>query len=101
MGCERSAYDSLFAKHKTLGTKFKVVYDNLEKLKRGEVTELPSQELLYSAIPREFVQAISSAFGIWVDRGDMDFDEDTSLNKKLPELKTIKLKELLEKAWKN
>jgi hypothetical protein len=70
-------------------------------LKRGEVTELPSQTYLYSFIPREFVQAICSRFGIWVDRGDLDFDEHTSLNKKLPELKTMKLKELLEKAWKN
>ncbi|KAI1370469.1 NAD(P)-binding protein [Hypoxylon crocopeplum] len=83
------------------GTKFTVFYDDVEKLKRGEVTELSSQTSLYSVIPREFVQAMSSAFGIWVDRGDMDFDEDISLNKKFPELKTIKLKELLEKAWKN
>jgi hypothetical protein len=77
-----------------------VVYDDFEKLKRGEVTELPSQASLYSAIPREFVQAISSRFGIWVDRGDMDFNEVMSLNQKLPELRTIKLKELLERAWK-
>jgi len=82
------------------GTKFKVVYDNVDKLKRGEVTELPSQTSFYSVIPREFVQAISSRFGIWVDRGDLDFDDDTSLNKKFPEIKTMKLKELLEKAWK-
>ena len=77
-----------------------MVYDDLEKLKRREVTELPSQTSLYSAIPREFVQAISSRVGIWVDHGDMDFNEDTSLNQKLPELKTMKLKELLEIAWK-
>jgi hypothetical protein len=78
-----------------------VIYDDLEKLKRGEVTELPSQTSLYSIIPRQFVQAINSTFGIWVDRGDMDFDEGTSLNVKFPELKTTKLKELLGKAWKN
>jgi hypothetical protein len=70
-------------------------------LKKGEVTELPSQKPLYSVIPREFVQAINSRFGIWVNRGDFDFDETMSLNAKLPEIKTIKLKELLEKAWKN
>jgi hypothetical protein len=78
-----------------------VVYDDLDKLKGGEVTELPSQTWFYSVLPREVAQAICSAFGIWVDRGDLDLDEDISLNKKLPELKTIKLKELLEKAWKN
>jgi hypothetical protein len=78
-----------------------VVYDDLDKLKGGEVTELPSQTWFYSVLPREVAQAICSPFGIWVDRGDLDLDEDISLNKKLPELKTIKLKELLEKAWKN
>jgi hypothetical protein len=70
-------------------------------LKRGEVTELPSQAWFYSVLPREAAQAICSAFGIWVDRGDLDLDEDMSLNKKLPELKTVKFKELLKKAWKN
>jgi hypothetical protein len=70
-------------------------------LKRGDVTELPSQKSSYSVIPREFVQAINSRFGIWIDRGDLDFDEKTSLNTKLPEIKPMKLKELLEKAWKN
>ena len=78
-----------------------MVYDDLEKLKRGEVTELPSQTSLYSVIPRDFVQASSSTFGIWVNRGDMDFNVDTSLNQKLPELKTIKLKELLERHGKS
>jgi hypothetical protein len=78
-----------------------VVHDDLERLKRGEVTELPSQTWFYSVLPRELAQATCSAFGIWIDRGDLDLDEDMSLNKKLPELKTIKLKELLEKTWKN
>lgn len=86
---------------KTIGATFKVAHDDLEKLKRGEVTELPSQTSLYSVLPREFAQAINSTFGIWVDRGDLDFDENTSLNKKFPGLKTMKLRELLEKAWKN
>ena len=76
-------------------------YDDLDKLKRGEVTELPSQKPRYSVFPRELAQAINSAFGIWIDRGDLDFDEKTSLNTKLLEIKPIKLKELLEKAWKN
>lgn len=76
-------------------------YDEIEKLKRGEVTELPWQTAVYSVIPREFVQAISIRFGTWVDRGDVDLDENMSLSRKVPELKTMELKELLEKAWKN
>ena len=75
-------------------------YDNLDKLKRGEVTELPSQNSLYTVIPKEFVQAINSRFGIWIERGDLDLDENASLNTKFPGIKTMKFKELLEKAWK-
>jgi hypothetical protein len=81
----------LFAKQTTIGIKFNVAYDKLEKLKNGMATELPSQTALYTVIPREYVQGISSRFGIWVNRGEMDFNKDTSLNKKLPELKTLKL----------
>ena len=65
------------------------------------MTELPSQKSLYSVIPKEFVQAINSKFGIWIDRGDLDFDENTSLNTKFRGIKPVKVKELLEKAWKN
>ncbi|KAH8880910.1 NAD(P)-binding protein, partial [Thozetella sp. PMI_491] len=82
------------------GTKFKVFYDDLDKLKGGEATELPSQAALYSVLPKELVQAISSAFGVWIDRGDLDLDEETSLNRKLPEVGTVKLKHLLGKAWR-
>ncbi len=64
------------------------------------MTELPSQTELYSVIPKDALQAITSRFGIWVERGEMDLDEHTSLNQKLPKLNTMKLKELLEKAWK-
>ncbi|KAH8688704.1 hypothetical protein BGW36DRAFT_434003 [Talaromyces proteolyticus] len=86
---------------KAKGIEFKVDYDDLVKLKRGEVTELPSQNSRYSICPKEFVQATNSAFGIWIDRGDLDFDENMSLNRKLPEIKPIKLKEFLQKAWTN
>ena len=77
-----------------------MAHDDIETFQCGKATELPSQASLYSVIPREYVQAISSRFGIWVDRGDMDFNEDTSLNRQLPELRTVKLKEFLEKAWR-
>lgn len=69
-------------------------------MKRGEVTELTSQIASYPVFPRHFAQAINSKFGIWVDRGDLDFDESMSLNVKVPAIKTVKLKDLLEKAWK-
>lgn len=55
---------------------------------------------MYSVIPKEFVQAISSRFGIWAERGDLDLNETNSLNQEFPKIPTMKFKELLEKAWK-
>lgn len=101
MSCNRGVHQLIIANDFVIGIKFEVCYDDIDKLKRGEVTELPSQKLSYSLVPREVIQAGNSRFGIWLDRGDFDFDESTSLNTKLPEIKTTKLKELLEKAWKN
>ena len=83
-----------------IGTKFTVVYDDVDKLKRHEATELPSQASLYAGIPKEYIQAVSSLSGIWFARGDLDLDENTALNKTFPEIKTLKVKELLERAWK-
>ena len=63
------------------------------------MTELPSQRELYSVFPEEVVRAITSRFGIWIERGDLDFDERISLNQQLPEIKALKFREFLEKAW--
>ena len=83
-----------------LGTKFSVVYDGVEKLERGEATELPSQASLYSGIPKDFVRAISSSSGLWFARGDLDLDENIALNRKFLGIKTLKVEEFLERAWK-
>lgn len=96
-----AAFHLTLTKHEALSTKFKVVYDDLDKLKRGEAAQLPSQTWFYSAFPRKFAGAICSTFRVWVDHRDLDLDESMSPNKKFPELKTMKLNEILEKACKN
>lgn len=82
-----------------LGTKFNVTYDPVEKLNKGEVTELPSHTAIYSMAPKEVLQGIFSLFGKWIINGDFDVPEDLSLNAKFPEIKTTKLSEIVG-AWK-
>ncbi|TPX15360.1 uncharacterized protein E0L32_004637 [Thyridium curvatum] len=91
--------EAVKGKRHCLGTKFNVIYDDIDDLKKGRLTELPSQAALYGALPAGFLQALGSRFGVWVARGDLDLDESTSLNKSLPDLDTIKLKDFLQKAW--
>lgn len=81
------------------GTEFNTVYDDLDKLKRGEATMLPSQDALYAGIPSDYIQAVSSLSGIWFARGDLDLDENTALNKRFPEMKTLKVKDFIGQAW--
>ena len=82
------------------GTKFNVVYDSVEKLKRGETTELPSQIPIYPFFPKEALQSISSTFGLWYEEGVLGFTPPRkSLNEQFPEVKTRKVKEFLQEAW--
>ncbi|KAK4225321.1 hypothetical protein QBC38DRAFT_483412 [Podospora fimiseda] len=84
------------------GKKFEVVYDDLEKLKRGEPTELPGQKKLYEFIPKEVIQGLSAIFGIWFEEGKVELkpSDGKFLNDLLPEIKTLKVAEMLEVAWR-
>ncbi|KAK4158961.1 isoflavone reductase [Cladorrhinum sp. PSN259] len=85
------------------GVKFDVVYDNVENLKKGQVTELPGQKALYEFIPKEALQGLAAVFGIWFAEGQIDLKPgdhgQTFLNEKVG-IETLKVKEMLEKAWK-
>ncbi|EOD43449.1 putative -like family protein [Neofusicoccum parvum UCRNP2] len=48
-----------------VGSKFKVVYDDVEKLKRSEVTALPIYAMVYDLIPKEQFHAMTAVFGLW------------------------------------
>ncbi|KAK3319634.1 hypothetical protein B0T19DRAFT_432790 [Cercophora scortea] len=81
------------------GTKFDVVYDDVEKLERSEVTELPSHVFVYQVIPKPFLQAFLAAFGLWFTQGLYDLDERNALEKRLPGIRVRTARELFEKAW--
>ncbi|KAH8589852.1 nmrA-like family protein [Bisporella sp. PMI_857] len=82
------------------GTKFKVTYDSTEKLGSGQSTELPGQAAAYNFLPREVVQSFASTFGLWFEEGAFNLKPTKTLNDQFPEITTIKVKDILTKAWK-
>ncbi|KAF1955369.1 NAD(P)-binding protein [Byssothecium circinans] len=81
------------------GDKFTVTYDPEEKLRRGEITELPSHQQLYEFIPKPMLTGIFSVFGLWAIHGVMYVPKEGSLNEKFPEIRTTTAKEVISN-WK-
>ncbi|KAL7929216.1 hypothetical protein V8C35DRAFT_331885 [Trichoderma chlorosporum] len=79
------------------GVKFKKIYDSIDDLKQGLVTELPSltEALPHMPIPREVLLAFSAAFGLMFDDGTMNLDETNSLNKRFPDIKPLKVRDAI------
>ncbi|KAJ4317073.1 hypothetical protein N0V84_007526 [Fusarium piperis] len=82
------------------GEKFTVTYDSVEKLRAGQVTELPGQVAAYSYFPKEWAQRLFSAFGIWVTESVFDFPDEKLLNRQFPDIKVTTVREMLQSAWK-
>ena len=66
----------------------------------GQTTELPGQVSLYQFFPKPALQSMAAAFGLWFEDGIFDPKPAKFLNETFPEIKPLKVKELLEKAWK-
>jgi len=81
------------------GAKFDVAYDSIEKLRNGEITELPSHKSAYSFIPKSLLYSIQSKFGLYVAYGLFDMSEEGSLNQLFPEIKTTPVEEIIG-HWK-
>lgn len=83
-----------------VGEKFEVNYDDMDKLKTYQVTELPSHRDMYGYVAKEFLQKIFVGGGQWMVNGAFDLPEENSLNKMFPEIKTMGVDEMLELSWK-
>lgn len=83
------------------GTNFTVVHDSMEKLRSGQVTELPSHAFMYTFYPKELLQRLFSAFGIMFEEGDFNFKPSRSLNDEFPDITPRSVKELVAEAWKS
>ncbi|KAI8629882.1 hypothetical protein F5Y19DRAFT_62410 [Xylariaceae sp. FL1651] len=82
------------------GTSFETTHDSVEMLKKGQVTELPGQIPAYAVFPKETFQGMAAAFGLWFAEGTLSYMPKKLLNNQFPEIKTMKVKEMLERAWK-
>lgn len=76
-----------------------MAYDGEEKLKQGQITELPSHPLAYSYFPKPVLQSVFAAFGLYVIQGLFKMPEERSLNRLFPDVKTKKVSEVID-AWK-
>ncbi|RGP77128.1 nmra-like family [Fusarium longipes] len=76
------------------GTKFEVSYDPLEKLQKGEVTSLPSNNDVPD-YPKTVLDGLMSFWGLYVMEGRYDIPADKALNKIFPDIKPLKVKDVL------
>ncbi|KAF5613859.1 isoflavone reductase like IRL [Fusarium subglutinans] len=83
------------------GDKFKVVYDSVETLEKGELSELPGHEAMFANIPapKAVMKKVMSAYGLLAESGGFNLDESKALNKDFPNIKPITVREFLEDAW--
>ncbi|CAG7559176.1 unnamed protein product [Fusarium equiseti] len=81
------------------GDKFTVTYDDVETLKKGQLTELPGHVPMYNFVPKAVLQSVMAAYGLWVETGGFDLDESRTLNKEFPDIKPISVKNFLREAW--
>lgn len=81
------------------GIKFDVAYDPLEKLARGEVTELPTHRSVYPYYPKANLQIMMSGTGLLTEQGFFNSKPARSLNDSFPEIRPRSVRELVEVAW--
>ena len=82
------------------GTKFTVKHDDMETLRQGRITELPSHPATYPHFPKEAMTGMFSAFGVMSETGIFDFKPEKTLSQQFPEIKLRSMKELIDAAYK-
>ncbi|THZ76032.1 hypothetical protein D6C84_08938 [Aureobasidium pullulans] len=81
------------------GTKFNAVYDDMDKLKTFQTSELPSHASIYRYFPKEKLRYMFAAFGMWVVQGYFNLPEDKAINHKFPNIKPLSVKRMLSDSW--
>ncbi|KAL2847164.1 NAD(P)-binding protein [Aspergillus pseudoustus] len=83
------------------GTQFTIVHDSVEDLKKGKVTLLPSTKRYLSSMSVNTLEGQSvflSTFGLLFEDGTFDLEEKGALNRLLPEIGALKIKQAVEAA---
>ncbi|CAG8219838.1 unnamed protein product [Penicillium salamii] len=79
-----------------LGSEFEVHHDDIEKLKRSEVTELPVHSIVYKQMPKSEAQAMSAAFSLWAQDANI-MHIPGELNTRFPDIHPLTIRGLVEK----
>ncbi|KAF5641415.1 hypothetical protein F52700_3356 [Fusarium sp. NRRL 52700] len=83
-----------------LGVAFDIKYDDLEKLTRFEVSDLPGHSKDFKRYPKEIVLPFLSIFERWTAEGLSEVKPEGSLNEMFPEIKPLTVKDLMDQHWK-
>ncbi|KAI8623005.1 NAD(P)-binding protein [Xylariaceae sp. FL1651] len=82
------------------GTKFNVAYDDVEKLKAGQVTELPAQLKAGLFGTGDMYRKFLAAAYLLMENGKFNVSDGTKAVDVFPGIKPKTVKSLLEEAWK-
>ncbi|KAL8968395.1 MAG: hypothetical protein Q9183_002477 [Haloplaca sp. 2 TL-2023] len=80
------------------GTKMDVVYDSLQDLRAGKISEVPAYQGLNDMFPKEMPLEMMAGFGVAMITGLFDLNDE--LSEKFPEVQPTKMHEFIEKHWR-
>ncbi|KAK5047035.1 hypothetical protein LTR84_006977 [Exophiala bonariae] len=97
---EKTTWNKMIAwAEESRGVKFNITYDSVEKLRGGEIDELPAHLAAYSFVPKPVLVGIQSNFGLYVAYGLFDLPEEGSLNQLFPEIGTSTAEGIID-CWR-
>jgi len=77
------------------GTPFTIEHDSIDKLKTGQITELPCHPMFYPFFPKENLQRMFSGIGVMFETGVFDLKPSHTLNEEFQSIKPKTVKELV------
>jgi len=101
VGDRKSWNEVLTIAETVTGSKFQTFYDPVDKLQKGQVTELPGHIPSYPFFPKEALQGLLATFGYWFETGVFNFQnpEALDLNRKFPEIHPTTVHQIISEAW--
>jgi len=105
VGDKVTFHQILAAAETARGVKFTVTYDSLDKLKKGEYTQIPANRAhadLYSTPEFDAMPVLIGMFagiGAAMAQGNLDVPEEETLNALFPNIETVKVVQFIEKWW--
>lgn len=82
------------------GQEFSVQYDDLEKLRRSEITELPGHAKAYARFPKHILLPFLSIFQRWIAEGLGVISIEGSLNEMFPDIEPLTARAMIEEYYR-